>query len=520
MKKILVIDDDCDTGEMLSNVLTMEGFFVVYENSGERGIEKAIEVKPDLIICDIMMPKMDGYQVLSEIRQNKEIRHVPFIFLSANVEKKDIRKGMIKGADDYLTKPFDVNELFATINSCLKKRELIEETIQNEVNGFKNEMKEIQSKEKLFSSILNSTHDIVIIHHIETGQIVFFNKRINKIIPDAANIDKPYSILDVVHPDDLDIVKEIPLRVKSLLDDRELTFEYRLETTNGEFYYYSDQVSIFKRDKEGNPLFYLSILHDINDSKEKLKIIEDFYERISEDLSLANSTQAELISLEFPKIENFDFQVFYKSMEKVGGDFLVAKKLENGELDIFAGDVSGHGISSSLVSAMAVIAFKMIDSVSYLPNEIMVKLHESLSSLVKNHFISSVYIRLGLVKKNLTISFAGHHSLVLIRENKIILLNGIGTFLILFPDPTYENYEYELQKGDKFLLFSDGFFESTNSQNLRIGLNTFIEWIKDVAVMSIPSIIQNLVDRTLSYSNNRVHDDMTLFGFTYDYPSE
>lgn len=249
-----------------------------------------------------------------------------------------------------------------------------------------------------------------------------------------------------------------------------------------------------------------------------MKIIEDFYERISEDLSLANSTQAELISFEFPRMENFDFQVFYKSMEKVGGDFLVAKKLENGELDIFAGDVSGHGISSSLVSAMAVIAFKMIDSVSYLPNEIMVKLHESLSSLVKNHFISSVYLRLGVVTKNLTISFAGHHSLILIRENKIILLNGTGTFLILFPDPTYENYVYELQKGDKFLLFSDGFFESTNSQNLRIGLNTFIEWIKEVADRPIPFIIQNLVDRTLEYSNNTVHDDMTLLGFTYKCP--
>ena len=351
MKKILIIDDDVDTCEILSNVLTIEGFFVEYVNRGELGIEKAIESKPDLIICDIMMPKMDGYQVLSEIRQNKEIMYVPFIFLSANVEKKDIRKGMIRGADDYLTKPFDVDELFATISSCLKKRELIVETIQNEVNGFKNELKEFQSKEKLFSSILNSTHDIVIIYHIETGQIVFFNKRLNKIIPDAANIDNTLSILDFVHPDDLDILKEIPLRVKSLSDDAELTFEYRLETTNGEFYYYSDQVSIFKRDKEGNPLLYLSILHDINDSKEKMKIIEDFCERISEDLSLANSTQAELISFEFPRMENFDFQVFYKSMEKVGGDFLVAKKLENGELDIFAGDVSGHGISSSLVSA-------------------------------------------------------------------------------------------------------------------------------------------------------------------------
>lgn len=202
-------------------------------------------------------------------------------------------------------------------------------------------------------------------------------------------------------------------------------------------------------------------------------------------------------------------------MEMVGGDFLATKLLSNGDLDIFSGDVSGHGISSSLVSAMAVVAFQMINAKDYLPNEILLKLHETLEKLVENHFISAAYLRLAANGKALTFARAGHPPLILIRDNKVIPLYGEGTFLIIFPDPIYNNYTTELQIGDKFLLFSDGLYEIFNTDEKMLGLESFFEWVQEVADKPIEVIIQNISERAIAYSNNKANDDMTLFGFQY-----
>jgi CheY-like chemotaxis protein len=90
------------------------------------GIEKARELKPDLIVCDIMMPELDGYGVLYSLSKNPETAVIPFIFLSAKADKTDIRRGMTLGADDYITKPFDDMDLLQAVESRLKKNELLQ----------------------------------------------------------------------------------------------------------------------------------------------------------------------------------------------------------------------------------------------------------------------------------------------------------------------------------------------------------------------------------------------------------
>jgi DNA-binding NarL/FixJ family response regulator len=121
MKKILVIEDEPEMCRNLTTILRMEKFHPLPAENGRVGIELAKKEKPDLILCDVMMPDLDGYGVIAALRGNAETVAIPFIFLTAKGEKPDIRAGMNLGADDYLTKPVAKADLLAAIHSRLQR---------------------------------------------------------------------------------------------------------------------------------------------------------------------------------------------------------------------------------------------------------------------------------------------------------------------------------------------------------------------------------------------------------------
>jgi CRP-like cAMP-binding protein len=121
MKKILLIEDNQEVRENTRDILMLANYHVVTAENGKKGVELAQRERPELIICDIMMPELDGYGVLHILGKNEETASIPFIFLTAKTEKTDIRKGMNLGADDYLTKPFDDTELLNAIEARFRK---------------------------------------------------------------------------------------------------------------------------------------------------------------------------------------------------------------------------------------------------------------------------------------------------------------------------------------------------------------------------------------------------------------
>jgi CRP-like cAMP-binding protein/CheY-like chemotaxis protein len=125
-KKVLIIEDNNDIRENIVEILQLAGYTVYDANNGKTGVDLATKNLPDIILCDIMMPELDGYGVLYMLNKNPETAATPFIFLTAKAERVDLRKGMEMGADDYLTKPFDDMELLNAIESRLKKKELQE----------------------------------------------------------------------------------------------------------------------------------------------------------------------------------------------------------------------------------------------------------------------------------------------------------------------------------------------------------------------------------------------------------
>jgi DNA-binding response OmpR family regulator/DNA-binding MarR family transcriptional regulator len=123
MKKILVIEDNPEVREVLEEVLELSGYGVTTASDGTEGVSAALLDPPDLILCDVMMPKLDGYGVLSILSKKTATAGIPFVFLTAKAEREDMRRGMSLGADDYVTKPFYKDELLRVIETRMRKRE-------------------------------------------------------------------------------------------------------------------------------------------------------------------------------------------------------------------------------------------------------------------------------------------------------------------------------------------------------------------------------------------------------------
>ncbi len=135
MKKILIIEDNLEVRENLEEILTLSNYEVTTAENGRLGVEKALKSTPDLIICDVMMPELDGFGVLHILSKKPQTADVPFIFLTAKAEKADMRKGMNLGADDYITKPFDDVELLDAVEMRLKKTERLRNIAANTEQG-------------------------------------------------------------------------------------------------------------------------------------------------------------------------------------------------------------------------------------------------------------------------------------------------------------------------------------------------------------------------------------------------
>jgi DNA-binding NarL/FixJ family response regulator len=135
VKRILVIDDEAKMRAQAAELLRLENYDVTEARNGREGVELARRTPPDLIVCDITMPEMNGHRVLETLRADPKTAHVPFIFLTGWGEKEDVRAGMNLGADDYLVKPVDPAELFAAVSARLRRAEMAAASVPGKKSG-------------------------------------------------------------------------------------------------------------------------------------------------------------------------------------------------------------------------------------------------------------------------------------------------------------------------------------------------------------------------------------------------
>lgn len=168
MKKILIIEDNLDVRENTAEILELAQYEVITAENGKEGVRLAMKENPDLIICDIMMPVLDGHGVLHLLSKNEETSSIPFIFLTAKAERSDVRKGMAMGADDYLTKPFDDQELLNAIETRLNKQDIFKKKFTKSIDGVQDFINEARS----FGSLkeLSTARDV---RHYRKKDVIF-----------------------------------------------------------------------------------------------------------------------------------------------------------------------------------------------------------------------------------------------------------------------------------------------------------------------------------------------------------
>ncbi len=148
MKKILIVEDEMILRQNLEEIISLHGYDVRSADNGETGLNAARSFLPDLILCDIKMPRYDGFWLIEQIRNEAKLQSVPFIFISAKVDRRDVREGMELGADDYITKPFTSAELINAVKARLDRLDVLR--AQNEIKeGVKfGTVEDQQEKEK------------------------------------------------------------------------------------------------------------------------------------------------------------------------------------------------------------------------------------------------------------------------------------------------------------------------------------------------------------------------------------
>jgi len=166
--RILLIEDNQDIRENTAEILELANYEVFTAENGKAGIESALQNNPDIIICDVMMPVLDGYGVLHLISKNEKLSEIPFIFLTAKSERSDFRKGMEMGADDYITKPFTDIELLNAVEQRLKKVALLKKNYPADADGMQEMLNEFGGKNALHAITENRQEN-----HFKKKQVIY-----------------------------------------------------------------------------------------------------------------------------------------------------------------------------------------------------------------------------------------------------------------------------------------------------------------------------------------------------------
>jgi CRP-like cAMP-binding protein/CheY-like chemotaxis protein len=181
MKKVLLIEDDTVLRENTAELLALSDYDILTAPNGKIGVDMAIKNLPDIIVCDIMMPQLDGYSVLEILSKNGSTKFIPFIFLSAKTERKDVRKGMDLGADDYITKPFSEGELISAIKSRIAKAAILQD-----------EREIIQKAEEIDTEELRTLNDLK--NYFDDNGTLFSFKKEDVIYREGHNSNFVYLI--------------------------------------------------------------------------------------------------------------------------------------------------------------------------------------------------------------------------------------------------------------------------------------------------------------------------------------
>lgn len=412
---ILIVDDRYQNVDLLEAFLAPLGYEIIPARSGKQAFEKLSDNHIDLILLDVMMPGMDGFEVTRRIRNIDEYRMLPIILVTSLRETEDRIKGIEAGCDDFITKPVDRIELIARIRSLLKVK------AYNDL--LKNYRKELEA-------------DVA----GRTSELAELNAGLeHKVLERTESLNRSLSVQNELNAQLIQTSGELEKEKQKIQEINKVLSEKSVELEN-----------------------------EKDELEKRNKIMEN-------DLDMARIIQKCFIPAKSP-VAAISFQ--YKSMDKVGGDFFDFIRFSNSDLiGIFISDVSGHGIQAAFITAMIKSSIYQNSTDNCSPSSVLENLNDILFNNTADNFVTAFYGIFNFKTREFIYSKAGHNLPYIVYSDKSELINSISNAIPLAIHNNeilknlgkgFINETVVLEKGCKLVLYTDGLTETVKIKNMEV----------------------------------------------------
>ena len=484
--KILIVDDNPTERKLLRRILEKQDCEVLEAADGEEGIQMAGAHRPDLIISDALMPKMDGFNFLRILRKDPELQKIPFVFYSAvYTGLKDEDLAVSLGASAFIVKPKEPAEFWDEICAIMEtgkhhERMFTPVPIDSEEDYLKRysdvltskigeklmELElanaEIREKAKNFLDLFNSIRDVIM--------VIQFNGTIDDVNSPALRETFGYDREEVVgknfvmlyaHEEVAETIKYFDLSTGA---DGKIIRETRFRKKNGEIF--CGEICVMKRlDDKGCPTADIVMIRDINERKRAEIALRESEQRriyLQTELALAAEIQAKLLPRYFSNIPGFEVVARCLPARQVGGDFYDWQEVAPGVVTLTLGDVMGNGMAAAMLMA-TVRATIRAETQENRPAKALQMAARALKSDLENSesFVTLFHARLDASTRKLTYVDCGHGLVFLRRaDGSVEELRVRGLPLGICVDETYREGVVAFNRGDTLVLYSDGLFEA------------------------------------------------------------
>jgi sigma-B regulation protein RsbU (phosphoserine phosphatase) len=509
-KSILVIDDDITIRKLISHHLNLNHYKVYLASNTDEGFDQLYNNKIDLVLCDVTMDNMDGFTFCQIVRENKNYRSIPFVFVTAKNTLEDKSRALEVGGDDFITKPFNVEELIIKVKALIRKSEIYL------IYGTRKNLEESFSKKQSRIVLIDDDEGL--------AKLLQFN--LNKVGIEckvAHSAKEGYKLVESVSPDL--IIADIVMPGIDGFEFREMLLK-NPDLASIPFVFLShkgsekDVLDGYKKDitdyiikNEGPKVFVAKVSAILKSlSQERKKIVAELHQA-------ADTLRTSVVPLDLPEFENFNIQFWHEPFSGIpGGDFIDHFTLDENHIAIVIGDVMGKKwgawyfafayagyIRSSIRSVVQEGGF-------YSPARIISKVN---NSVYQDSKISEVFSTLSVVvldNKEMILNYSGAGDLPIFykknSENSVTKIESKGLLLGFNRDSSFEDTSIKMNKGDVVFLTTDGIIESLNIDGEQLGSAGLIEIIKNID-KSESSII-SIKNQILTFTSERFDDDISF----------
>ena len=276
-ENILMVDDHPENLRLLYQLLSKRGYKVRPTRDGKLALKFALSTPPDLILLDIMMPGMDGYQVCEQLKACPQTKHIPVIFISALNEVFDKVKAFSVGAVDYISKPFEIAEVVARVENQMLLSRLSKEIVaqnarlQAEIEERKRIEAELRDSQRWLSAVIQTNPNLLYVYDLIEQRTVYINREIYSDIGYTLEETQQMAgafLPNFIHPEDLPGFSEHISRIETAKDGESFEFEYRIQHKNGESSWFLSRDTVFARTADDKPWKILGTATEISDRKQ------------------------------------------------------------------------------------------------------------------------------------------------------------------------------------------------------------------------------------------------------------